>query len=152
MDYCRRRILVTEWVDGIKLTDAPEDEVAGLVQLGQECFLKQLLEVGFFHCDPHPGNLLKMNDTTKGKVCILDFGLMAEIPDNERQSMVSAIIHLGNKNFDALNQDFIDLGFLPEDTDASVVVPVTERILSPYVYGGGGANAFKNMSADYSFQ
>lgn len=85
MDYCRRRVLVTEWVDGIKLTDAAEDEVAELVQLSQECFLKQLLEVGFFHCDPHPGNLLLMSDTSKGRICILDFGLMAEIPDSERQ-------------------------------------------------------------------
>ena len=62
MDYCRRRILVTEWVDGVKLTDAPKDEIAALVQIGQETFLTQLLEVGFFHCDPHPGNLLKMDD------------------------------------------------------------------------------------------
>lgn len=67
---------------------------------------------------------MKMNDTTKGKVCILDFGLMAEIPDNEREAMVSAIIHLGNKNFDALTQDFIDLGFLPKDIDKSTVTPI----------------------------
>ena len=77
---------------------------------------------------------------------------MAEIPTNERESMVSAIIHLGNKNFDALTDDFINLGFLPADVDRAVVTPVTQRILSPYVYGGGGANAFKNMSEDYSFQ
>jgi predicted unusual protein kinase regulating ubiquinone biosynthesis (AarF/ABC1/UbiB family) len=68
---------------------------------------------------------MKMDDTTKGKVCILDFGLMAEIPTNERESMVSAIIHLGNKNFDALTDDFINLGFLPEDVDRAVVTPVT---------------------------
>jgi aarF domain-containing kinase len=84
-DLCRRRVLVTEWIDGVKLTEAPEDEIADLVFLGQECFLKQLLEVGFFHCDPHPGNLMKMNDTSKGRLAILDYGLMAEIPDSERQ-------------------------------------------------------------------
>lgn len=39
-DLCRRRVLVTEWIDGVKLTDAPEDEIAELVALGQECFLK----------------------------------------------------------------------------------------------------------------
>ena len=66
-------------MDGLRLSPHLLGEVAALVQLGQECFLKQLLEVGFFHCDPHPGNLMKMDDTTKGKVCILDFGLMAEI-------------------------------------------------------------------------
>lgn len=40
MSYCRRRILVTEWVDGIKLGDAPKEEIAELVALAQECFLR----------------------------------------------------------------------------------------------------------------
>ena len=141
---------MTEWIDGVKLTEAPEDEIAELVALGQECFLKQLLEVGFFHCDPHPGNLMKMNDTTKGRLCILDFGLMAEIPDSERQQMVSAIIHLGNKNFDALTVDFVKLGFLPDDIDKETVIPVIQKILLPYVATGGGANAFKDND-DFSF-
>jgi len=66
MDYCRRRVLVTEWVDGVKLTESQDEEVCDLIMLGQECFLDQLLNVGFFHCDPHPGNLLAMSDTTKG--------------------------------------------------------------------------------------
>jgi predicted unusual protein kinase regulating ubiquinone biosynthesis (AarF/ABC1/UbiB family) len=49
-----------EWVTGVKLTTLPSDEVRGLVGVGQEAFLVQLLEVGFFHGDPHPGNLLKV--------------------------------------------------------------------------------------------
>lgn len=49
-----------EWVTGVKLTTLPPDEVRGLVGVGQEAFLVQLLEVGFFHGDPHPGNLLKV--------------------------------------------------------------------------------------------
>lgn len=64
--------------------------------------------------------------------------------------MVSAIIHLGNKNFDALTDDFVALGFLPDDANKAQVIPVIEKILSPYVYSGGGANAFKNND-DYSF-
>jgi predicted unusual protein kinase regulating ubiquinone biosynthesis (AarF/ABC1/UbiB family) len=49
-----------EWVTGVKLTTLPSDEVRSLVGVGQEAFLVQLLEVGFFHGDPHPGNLLKV--------------------------------------------------------------------------------------------
>jgi hypothetical protein len=65
--------------------------------------------------------------------------------------MVSAIIHLGNKNFDALTDDFVALGFLPDDPDKAKIIPVIQKILGPYVYSGGGANAFKGDS-NYSFQ
>ena len=65
--------------------------------------------------------------------------------------MVSAIIHLGNKNFDALTIDFVKLGFLPEDIDKEQVIPVIQKILLPYVATGGGANAFKEND-DFSFQ
>ena len=49
-----------EWVTGVKLTGLPAAEIQRLVAAGQEAFLTQLLEVGFFHGDPHPGNLLKV--------------------------------------------------------------------------------------------
>ena len=49
-----------EWVTGVKLTGLPPAEIQRLVAAGQEAFLTQLLEVGFFHGDPHPGNLLKV--------------------------------------------------------------------------------------------
>lgn len=55
-----RRVLTMEWVTGVKLTTLPPDEIRDLVGVGQEAFLVQLLEVGFFHGDPHPGNLLKV--------------------------------------------------------------------------------------------
>lgn len=55
-----RRVLTMEWVTGVKLTTLPAEEVRSLVGVGQEAFLVQLLEVGFFHGDPHPGNLLKV--------------------------------------------------------------------------------------------
>lgn len=52
---CRRRVLVMEWVTGVKLTTLEPPEIRSLVGVGQEAFLVQLLEVGFIHGDPHPG-------------------------------------------------------------------------------------------------
>ena len=49
-----------EWVTGVKLIGLPPEEIRRLVVTGQEAFLTQLLEMGFFHGDPHPGNLLKV--------------------------------------------------------------------------------------------
>ena len=93
---------------------------------------------GFFHGDPHPGNLLKITEGPHaGKLALLDFGLVAEIPRADREAMVSATIHLANKDWDALCDDFAALGFLPRDADRGLIVPVMDRVLSPYLRGGG---------------
>ncbi len=62
MLYVLYRVLCMEWIDGVKLTDKPKMDAAGLdiidfVDIGIECTLRQLLEHGYFHADPHPGKL-----------------------------------------------------------------------------------------------
>jgi aarF domain-containing kinase len=127
-----------EWVTGVKLTTLPGDELRLLSKVGQEAFLTQLLEIGFFHGDPHPGNLLKVTEgPNAGKLALLDFGLVAQIPSTDREYMVSAIIHLANKDWDALVDDLVALGFLPSNPDRGLIVPVMDRVLSPYLRGGG---------------
>lgn len=66
--------------------------------------------------------------------------------------MISAIIHLSNKNFDALTTDFVNLGFLPTDISRPIVISSIDKILAPYVTKGGGAKAFQDGADDYSFQ
>ena len=73
----------------------------------------QLLETGFFHADPHPGNLLRTKD---GKLCILDFGLVTEMTQKQRQSIFDSIIHTIQKDYYKLAQDFDKLGFFPENS------------------------------------
>ncbi|WIA08193.1 hypothetical protein OEZ85_007646 [Tetradesmus obliquus] len=155
MELTTRRILTMEWVTGVKLTTLPPEEVRDLVGVGQEAFLVQLLEVGFFHGDPHPGNLLKVTEgPDAGKLALLDFGLVAEIPAQDRAAMVSATIHLANRNWAALVDDFIDLEFLPTDANrrvitSAVIIPVMERVLGPYLRGGGAkAFNFQALSQD----
>lgn len=76
-----------------------------------------------------------------GKLALLDFGLVAEVPRADREAMVSATIHLGNRDWDALIEDFIALGFLPANSDRGLIIPVMDKVLSPYLRGGG-AKAF----------
>ena len=52
------KVLVTEWIEGAQLAKSPPEVINRLIPVGVECFLIQLLETGFFHADPHPGNLL----------------------------------------------------------------------------------------------
>ena len=76
-----------------------------------------------------------------GKLALLDFGLVAEVPAADREAMVSATIHLGNRDWNALIDDFIALGFLPAGSDRGRIIPVMDTVLSPYLRGGG-AKAF----------
>lgn len=92
-----------------------------------------------------------MDDKTKGEVAIIDYGLMVSIPEKERKQMVSAIIHLSNKNFDALTTDFQKLDFLPEKIDRPKVVQVTENILGPYI-SRGSQDSVTGKVEDYSFE
>lgn len=150
LEYTTRRVLTMEWVTGVKLTTLPGHEIRELVGVGQEAFLVQLLEIGFFHGDPHPGNLLKVTEGPgTGKLALLDFGLVAEIPPPDREAMVSATVHLANKDWDALIDDFIALDFLPARCDRGLIIPVMDRVLGPYLRGGGAkAFNFQALSQD----
>merc|ERR1719148_251588 len=79
-----QRVLTTQWIDGIRLTDSPPETIRKLIPVVVELFLTQLLDIGAFHADPHPGNLLVTPD---GKLCLLDFGLCAEVQRQEREAM-----------------------------------------------------------------
>lgn len=69
--------------------------------------------------DPHPGNMLRTED---GKLCILDFGLMTEITDNQKYGMLEAIAHLINRDYTEIGQDFKNLDFIPAGTDTGPIV------------------------------
>lgn len=73
-EFTSRKILTMEWINGKRLVDAGPSEINRLVNIGITCYLMQLLETGFFHADPHPGNMLRTDD---GKLAVLDFGLMS---------------------------------------------------------------------------
>jgi len=137
-EFCTRRILVSEWIDGCKLSDCSPEEIRSLIPVAQESFLTQLLQVGFFHADPHPGNIFLMNEPRDGaRMALLDFGLVAAVQQQDMDTMVSAIIHLANRDYPSLVDDFIRLEILPSDCDRGLVVPLMDKALTPYVKGGG---------------
>lgn len=143
-DYTSRKVLTMEWVNGKKLADCEPEQINALVSKGVECFLFQLLSAGFFHADPHQANIMRLDS---GQLCIIDFGLMAEIEKREMDAMVSAIVHLANRDWPNVIDDFVALKFLPEDIDKSQVEPVIGAILDQALEGGGAkAINFQSLS------
>jgi len=72
-----------------------------------------------------PGNMLRTDD---GKLCILDFGLMTEITDDQKYGMVEAIAHLINRDYTEIGQDFKNLDFIPPETDTTPIVVCADSI------------------------
>ncbi|KAM3195515.1 hypothetical protein ACQJBY_071571 [Aegilops geniculata] len=121
--YTRKSILALEWIDGIKLTDAERISKANLnrkkmIDEGLYCSLRQLLEDGFFHADPHPGNLVATED---GSLAYFDFGMMGDIPRHYRVGLIQMLVHYVNRDPLGLANDFHSLGFVPEGTDLHAV-------------------------------
>jgi predicted unusual protein kinase regulating ubiquinone biosynthesis (AarF/ABC1/UbiB family) len=130
--YTGRRVLTMEWINGTKLTqlDAIEEQgidATHLIEVGVQCSLRQLLEHGFFHADPHPGNLLAMPD---GKLAYLDFGMMSEVKPYQRYGLIEAIVHLVNRDFDGLGRDYVNLEFLSPDTDLTPIIPAFAEVFN----------------------
>jgi len=130
-NFSSRRVLTMEWINGIKLTDAEGIKAAGLnsddfVRIGVLTGLRQLLEFGFFHADPHPGNLFATYD---GRMAYIDFGMMDQLDLTTKETLVDAVVHLINKDYDQLGQDYVNLGFLPPNVNMPPIVKALEEIL-----------------------
>jgi len=150
--YTGRRVLTMEWVSGTKLTQIREIEAQGinathLVEVGVECSLRQLLENGFFHADPHPGNLLAMSD---GRLAYLDFGMMSEIKPYQRYGLIEAVVHLVNRDFEALAQDYVKLDFLTPDTDLKPIVPALGGVFNNALGASVAELNFKSITDQMS--
>lgn len=149
-ELCTRRILVSEWIDGVKLSSIEPSVLKTLIPDAQESFLTQLLQVGFFHADPHPGNMFFMDVPRDGaRIALLDFGLVAAVQQKDMDTMVSAIIHLANRDYPSLVDDFINLEILPQDCDRALVVPLMDKALTPYVKGGGAQRYEEELRKTY---
>ncbi|PNW83922.1 hypothetical protein CHLRE_04g215400v5 [Chlamydomonas reinhardtii] len=145
-EYTSRRVLTTEWLEGEKLSQSKADDVGTLVNVGVICYLKQLLETGFFHADPHPGNLIRTPD---GRLAILDFGLMTQVDDEIKYGMIEAISHLIHRDYEAIVKDFVTLDFIPEGTDLRPILPVLAKVFDQALEGGGAKNInFQELAAD----
>ncbi len=131
-EYTNRRVLTMEWINGIKLTQPEKIAALGinaryLIEIGVQCSLRQLLEHGFFHADPHPGNLLATMD---GKLAYLDFGMMSEVKPPQRYGLIEAIVHVVNREFDSLAKDYVKLEFLSPETDLTPIIPAFAKVFA----------------------
>ena len=129
-DATTSKVLTMEFIHGTKVVDldalreqsiSPEKVNRLLIRT----YLKQLLEDGFFHADPHPGNLLVMPD---GRLAFFDFGMVGRITPKLQSKMIDAFFHVVAKDPSGIAQDLIDLDFLKPGSNPEIVRPVVEKM------------------------
>ena len=144
------RVLTLEFVRGTKVVDiqglkANRISPVKVNRLLIRTYLKQLLEDGFFHADPHPGNLLVMDS---GHLAFFDFGMVGRINPKLQAQMIDAFFHVVGRDVHGLGQDIINLNFLKPGVDPETVRPVVEGLFTHYLNLKLGEVNFKELTYD----
>lgn len=142
------RVLTMEFIEGTKVIDLQTLDERGLnrievVRLIARTYLKQLLEDGYFHADPHPGNLRVLDD---GRLAFFDFGMVGRITPELQDKMIDAFFHIVDKDVPGLTQDLINLNFLPPTIDPNTIRPVVEKLFTDYLNMKLGDIRFKELT------
>ena len=148
--HTNTRVLTMEFIRGTKVVDIDGLRANGIsaVKVNRlliRTYLKQLLEDGFFHADPHPGNLLVMDS---GHLAFFDFGMVGRITPQLHAQMIDAFFHVVARDVHGLGQDIINLNFLKPGVDPESVRPVVESMFTHYLNLRLGEVNFKELTYD----
>ena len=116
-DVTRKRVLGLEEIKGVQLSKWKQanlsvDQRESLVRNGAFTVLRQVLDVGFFHADPHPGNLFLMED---GRICFIDCGMAGRVDPETVTDLANLIYGVASGDIDKLYPAFLGLGQVEED-------------------------------------
>ncbi len=133
--YTSGRMLTLEYLPGIKVSDYEALAVAGLdrkaiAQLGAHAYLRQLLKDGFFHADPHPGNIAVKTD---GTLIFYDFGMMGRIKPDIKDRLLVTLSGIASKDADKVVQSLVDLGALVPTADMTPVRRSVQYMLDNFM-------------------
>ncbi len=155
--FSSKKVITTSWIEGVKLKDRNEIQQNNLIpssfiRTGVISGLQQLFEYGYFHADPHPGNMFALSggDQKNGNIAYVDFGMMDSISDFDRLTLIKAIVHLINNEFLLLAKDFQKLGFLSEDQDLQSLVNPLKEVLGDSLGKEVGNFNFKQITDKFS--
>jgi predicted unusual protein kinase regulating ubiquinone biosynthesis (AarF/ABC1/UbiB family) len=134
--YTTQRVLVMEYMEGIKITDLEALERASIdtarvAQVLVEVYCAQVLRHGFFHADPHPGNLLvRASESGRPRLVLLDFGLAKELPADFHRGIVEFAGALLRGDADSLAAALLELGFETRDGRPESIREIADFLLA----------------------
>jgi predicted unusual protein kinase regulating ubiquinone biosynthesis (AarF/ABC1/UbiB family) len=151
--FSSRRVLTTEFIHGIKITDKQTLQAAGvnihaILQQGVRANLKSLFEYGLFHADPHPGNLLvRAQDNT---LVFIDFGMMGIVGPDEQRRIVEIFVDVINKRPENLRDNLLALGFLRSAERWNEIVPIAQELFESLFGSPDKLYTFRDVTDSFS--
>uniref|UniRef100_A0A0E0K1H0 ABC1 atypical kinase-like domain-containing protein n=1 Tax=Oryza punctata TaxID=4537 RepID=A0A0E0K1H0_ORYPU len=135
-EYTTPQVLTMEYVPGIKINRIKQLDKLGVdrKRLGRyavESYLEQILSHGFFHADPHPGNIA-VDDVNGGRLIFYDFGMMGSISPNIREGLLEAFYGVYEKDPDKVLQSMIQMGVLVPTGDMTAVRRTAQFFLDSF--------------------
>jgi predicted unusual protein kinase regulating ubiquinone biosynthesis (AarF/ABC1/UbiB family) len=132
-EWTRRQVLVMDFLEGIKITDVEALRRAGVdparvVELLVGAWGEQVLVHGWFHADPHPGNLLVQPEGPR--LVLLDFGLAKRLPAGFREAVVAFALALLREDPEAIAAAFLGLGFETRDGESASLAEIARLVLA----------------------
>ncbi len=148
--YTTKRVLTLEYLPGIKISDYDQLEAhqidrKAIARLGAESYLQQLLNHGFFHADPHPGNLAV---TAEGKLIFYDFGMMGQIQILTKDKLLRTFFGIAQKDAEAVVNSLLELGVLELKGDPGPVRRSVQYMLDNFVGKPLGPQSLAAISDD----
>jgi len=132
-EYTRTRVLTMEYLGGIKINETEQLDAAGIdrAKLAEKLlasYVKQVLIDGFYHADPHPGNLFV---SPEGKIVMLDFGMVGTITPAVKKTLVEMSLALVSRDFSQVVTYLVKLGFIRTNAESDALL----RAISVFVEG-----------------
>ena len=133
--YASPRVLTLEYLPGIKISHYEALEAAGLdrkslAQMGAKAYLQQLLNDGFFHADPHPGNIAV---SPEGALIFYDFGMMGQVQPITREKLLNTFFGIAQKDANRVVTSLIELGALSPVEDMGPVRRAVQYMLDHFM-------------------
>lgn len=132
--YTTKRVLVMDYVSGEKLKDviACDTNDAVKKRLAEQIVdatFKQVLIDGFFHADPHPGNIMRLED---GRLVLLDFGMVGQLSPEMKQSFSELVIAMTKEDTNQMVDVLLDMGMAPDDINKKALTNDVDRLMMKY--------------------
>ena len=129
-------VITMELVSGIKISEIDRLEEAGLdrktiTARGADCFLKQIFDFGFFHADPHPGNIFVLPDNV---ICPLDFGMTGSVDRQNREDFVDLIDSVVHRNEARVTRILLKLTDWDEEPDIRFLEKDVSDFMGQHLY------------------
>ena len=157
-DYSTMKVLTMEYIDGIKITDVPNSTIAAdgktIAELGARCYFEQIFKYGFFHGDPHPGNILVKDDNI---LCFIDFGIMGHLDMDFVATLAELFVYIYDYDLNGIINQLLYMEIIDDSADIKSLKYDLMDILDEY-YGteiknlGGFINEFSTPDIMEKYQ